>query len=462
MFTRAGWKRTTLPFAVALAAVVAIVGIVGGTAATLIGMVAVAAGVVWVSAAVHRWDMGAARLLGGAVERMTAGDFDARVRLRGEDKLGEVGFRLNLLAETLNERIEALGRQCSDLSGLVDALPDAVMLADPQQRVVRINEPAAKFLGIDAKQAAGQMLIAVLGEAGVIDAYEHAVAKADSEPVMRELRVTRSGQRMTYEVVAARTAAGGVLVVLSDITAMTEAARMKTDFVANASHELRTPIAAIKIAFETMSDILRDDPEQAERCQTIIAGHLKRLEEMLQDLLDLSRVEAAEAEPDYVEIDAANLLATVHTAMASLAAGKGVALDVGGSGAFVSDKKLLDVVLKNLVENAVKYTPAGGRVTATVVADGSGATIVVTDTGVGIPPQHTERVFERFYQVDPARSGSAGRGTGLGLAIVKHAVAVLGGRVTLTSVVGRGTTVTCTVPNAVTHAIATNSDKAGI
>ena len=448
MFTRAGWKRTTLPFAIALAAIVAVVGTVGGTAATLIGMVAVAAGVIWVSAAVHRWDMGAARVLADAIQRMTAGDFDARVRLRGEDKLGEVGFRLNLLAETISEGMADLGRQCADLSGLVDALPDAVFLADRQHRVVRINEPAARFLGIDAKQAAGQMLIAVLGEAGVVEAYEQAVTQADNEPVLRELRVTRNGQRMTYEVVAARTAAGGVLVVLSDITATTEAVRMKTDFVANASHELRTPIAAIKIAFETMSEVLREDSDQAERCQTIIAGHLKRLEEMLQDLLDLSRVEAAEAEPDYVAIDAADLMATVHNAMASLAAGKGVALDVSGDGTFVSDKKLLDVVVKNLVENAVKYTPAGGRVTASVAVENGEATIVVADTGVGIPPQHTERVFERFYQVDPARSGSAGRGTGLGLAIVKHAVAVLGGRVTLASTVGRGTTVTCVVPDA--------------
>ena len=102
--------------------------------------------------------------------------------------------------------------------------------------------------------------------------------------------------------------------------------------------------------------------------------------------------------------------------------------------------------MKNLVENAIKYTPTGGRVTATVTADGDATVLTVADTGIGIPPQHAERVFERFYQVDAARSGSGGRGTGLGLAIVKHAVAQLGGQVTLDSVVGQGTTLTCRLP----------------
>ena len=447
MFFRAGWNRTTLPFAIGLAAVVIGVAATGGVVAGTIGVLAVVGGVVAVSSSVHRWDMGAARLLVDAMERMTAGDFSARVRLRGEDELGDCGFRLNLLAERTAEQIDGLGRQVIDLNALIDALPDAVLLADKQQRVVRINEPAAKFLGITAKQATGQMLIATLGEASLVEAYEHSLTHDDG-PETRDIRVTRGGAKLTFQAVAARTKAGGVLIALRDVTDMTESVRMKADFVANASHELRTPIAAIKIAFETLSDVLPDDPEQTQRCLTIIGGHLRRLEDMLQDLLDLSRVEDPEAEPDYSNLTAAGLLATVTNTMGSLAGEKNVSIETNGDATFVSDRKLLDLVLKNLVENAIKYTPSGGRVMATIAREGAEVVLKVSDTGIGIPPQHEERVFERFYQVDPARSGSGGRGTGLGLAIVKHAIAALGGRVSLTSTVGRGTNVVCVVPDA--------------
>ena len=232
MFTRAGWNRTTLPFAVALAAVVIAVGGVGGAAATVLGVGAVVAGVVAVSAAVHRWDMGAAKLLSEAIERMTAGDWTARVRLRGEDELGECGFRLNLMAERTAEQIEVLARQRTDLAALVDALPDAVLLADARQRVVGMNEPAAAFVGVPVRQALGQPIIALLGEAALVEIYERTRDRTgetgpdgtgggtsgDAGPLVGDVRVTRLGQRRTYQAVAARTAAGGVVVALRDVT----------------------------------------------------------------------------------------------------------------------------------------------------------------------------------------------------------------------------------------------------
>jgi two-component system phosphate regulon sensor histidine kinase PhoR len=229
---------------------------------------------------------------------------------------------------------------------------------------------------------------------------------------------------------------------------------MKTDFVANASHELRTPIAAIKIAFETLSDVYTDDLDQTARCIEIIAGHMHRLEAMLQDLLDLSRVENAELKPEFTELRAADLMTVTLSAMGPLARNKKLELNLSSdeSLTFRSDRKLFDLIMKNLVENSIKYTPEGGRVCVSLQReqhDGRSEVVLkVTDTGIGIPPQHLERVFERFYQVDSARSGSAGRGTGLGLAIVKHATAALGAQVAIDSLVGRGTTVTCTFPEA--------------
>jgi two-component system phosphate regulon sensor histidine kinase PhoR len=185
----------------------------------------------------------------------------------------------------------------------------------------------------------------------------------------------------------------------------------------------------------------------------IIGGHMKRLEEMLRDLMDLSRVESADLKPEVREVKGADLFALVRASLGPMAREKGVELRFANAGdgrphgRLFTDERLLNLVIKNLVENSIKFTPVGGAVTMSV-ASGAGpdAVISVSDTGIGIPPEHLDRVFERFYQVDAARSGSAGRGTGLGLAIVKHAVAALGGTVRIESAVGKGTTVTCVLP----------------
>jgi two-component system phosphate regulon sensor histidine kinase PhoR len=268
----------------------------------------------------------------------------------------------------------------------------------------------------------------------------------------REIRLTRDGQRLVYQAMVTPTAARGVLLVLRDVSALVSAVQMKADFVANASHELRTPIATIKIAFETLREVYREDLPQAQRCIGIIDEHVRRLEEMLRDLLDLSRVESPDLKPHLAEVKAGDLFALLRSTMGPAAREKGVELSfTDGQTRLLSDERLLNLVLKNLVENSIKFTPAGGCVTVSVESNGApegGVMLRVADTGVGIPPEHIDRVFERFYQVDAARSGSAGRGTGLGLAIVKHAVAALGGSVSIESTVGQGTTVTCVLPQS--------------
>jgi two-component system, OmpR family, phosphate regulon sensor histidine kinase PhoR len=253
-----------------------------------------------------------------------------------------------------------------------------------------------------------------------------------------------------------------VLIVLRDVSTLASTIQMKTDFVANASHELRTPISAIKVAFETLREVHEEDPTITRRCIGIIDGHIHRLEEMLRDLLDLSRVESASLKPHQAPLRVSDLLVMSRSVWEPVARDKGVKLvlpEAGTTLEFTSDRRLLELVLKNLLENAIKFTPAGGTVTLTIEArpiaararNDSGrvdseVVLTVTDTGIGIPAEHLERVFERFYQVDAARTGSSTRGTGLGLAIVKHAINALAGSVKITSAVGKGTTVCCTLP----------------
>ncbi len=440
------------------------------------------------------------RRVDAAVRRLEAGDW--RARLDGGGRLSTfaaVAGRLNNLAERTGKRIAALDRQRGDLRALVDALPDPILLADTRGKIILINAPAARLLDVTVARALGQRLVAVVQDAAVLGLFEQAsdrlptpdaaaspktAAREPFEPpeaIHRTLRLSRGGQRMSFQAVATRTEAGGVMVVLRDISQLAGAVQMKADFVANASHELRTPLSAIKIAFETLVEVYRDeDPAPAARCVEIIDGHLRRLEEMLRDLLDLSRVEQADLKPHLEAVRAADALAVLRATMGPPARRKGVALTFADAGdlEFPTDRRLFDLIAKNLVENGVKYTPAGGSVAVRLeshalppdaaavhahllgvggdeeVGGGGGrayreVVLTVADTGVGIPPEHLGRVFERFYQVDPARTGTGGtttRGTGLGLAIVKHATSALGGTVRVDSEPGVGTTVRCVLP----------------
>ncbi len=401
------------------------------------------------------------RDLAGAAEMMASGQWHARVDPRGADDVRFLADKMNLVASHAENQLEEIGKQRRDLRSLVDTLPDPILVTDSASRVLLINSPAAELLQLAPAQVMGKKTVSVVNDEALLqllDAAAKATTDGDgatSARVQREVRLTRGGQRLTYQAVATPTATGGVLLLLRDVSTMANMVQMKTDFVANASHELRTPIAAIKIAMETLRDVYGDDPPQTEKCINIIEGHVKRLEEMLRDLLDLSRLESPDAEPKLAEVKPWDLFAVVRSTMGPTARQRGVDLRFGEDSetplSFHSDERLLHLVLKNLVENSIKFTPAGGAITISLHTNngeaGTGTVqLSVADTGIGIPPEHRDRVFERFYQVDPARSGTAGRGTGLGLAIVKHAVAALGGTVRLDSSVGKGTVVTCVLP----------------
>ena len=379
-----------------------------------------------------------------------------------------VGRDMASLASSIEQadasvRAQLADRRATDLRPLVDALPDPLLLCDSKGRLQLVNQAAARLLQLRPNQGIGLPLATVITDQPVLELVDAmATATAEGNPaeaveeperspvVFRDVRVYRGGQTITYQAVATRNADGATLIVMRDVSQLTQAAQMKSDFVANASHELRTPIAAIKMAFETLSEVLHEDPEQTKWCIGVIDGHIRRLEDMLQDLLDLSRVEDHSIDPNLNPVKLDELFAVMRATLGPIAKQKGVELVFTSDSErneFPSDQRLLSLVLKNLIENSIKFTPAGGKVAVTTTdhLDG-GFTLSVSDTGIGIPPEHVDRVFERFYQVEQARTGSAGRGTGLGLAIVKHAVHGLGGTVSLSSEVGKGTTISCRFP----------------
>ena len=418
------------------------------------------------------------RRLAASAERMAAGDWNQRVEPAGADDVRFFTTKLNQAAGQAERQLADLRHQRADLRVLVDTLPDPVLMIGPDRRVRLVNRPAATRLGLDPDRAVRQTLAVVVPEIEILRVVDEAIGDraadapravdvggAPERSVQRQIALRRDGQQYTFDAVAVRTAAGGAVLVLRDVSALASTLQMKADFVANAGHELRTPIAAIKIAFETLEEVYKEDPEQAQRCIRIIDGHMSRLEEMLGDLMDLSRAESPETKPHLRPFAAADLFASVRASLAPVARQKGVELRFPAADAtrLVSDERLLNLVVKNLVENSIKFTPAGGTITVSIDsaprADGAAADAVISvaDTGIGIPPEHLDRVFERFSQVDAARSGGAGRGTGLGLAIVKHAVAALGGTVHIESIVGKGTTVTCVLPQNIEPAADTDA-----
>jgi two-component system phosphate regulon sensor histidine kinase PhoR len=388
---------------------------------------------------------------------MAGGDWNVRVQPHGSGAMRQMAANLNELAAQAQRQLSDLQQQRGGLQILVDTLPDPILAADAQGKIILLNAPATRLLSLAPEQALNQKLIGAVSDEQIVQLYE-AIAGARSPlgALNREIHLVRNGQRQTYQAVATRTIGGGALLVLRDVSTLAGAVQMKTDFVANASHELRTPITAIKIAFETLREVYREDVGQSERCILVIDGHLKRLEEMLRDLLDLSRVESPDLQPHVAVAKTADLLGVLRSTMGALARQKNIELRLGEEpdtpSEIHTDSRLFNLVVKNLVENSIKFTPAGGKVTVTIRRDGGDAaapetiTLVVADTGIGIAPEFIDRVFERFYQVDSARSGTAGRGTGLGLAIVKHAVHALGGTVGLESQLGAGTRVTCEFP----------------
>jgi two-component system phosphate regulon sensor histidine kinase PhoR len=240
----------------------------------------------------------------------------------------------------------------------------------------------------------------------------------------------------------------GVVAVFHDITERKRIEEVRRDFVANVSHELRTPLAAIRGAAETLLGGALENPDFARRFTEVIDRHSRRLEQLVMDLLSLARLESEEEKSDAADLSVRKLAESSLAAVSELAAERGVTLSSElpeQDWVVRGDRNRMEQALVNLLDNAVKYTEAGGSVVLRVYHDNGTVNLAVADSGIGIPPEALSRIFERFYRVDKGRSRDVG-GTGLGLAIVKHAVQTQGGRVDVESFPGRGSTFTIRLP----------------
>ncbi|HKQ50698.1 MAG TPA: ATP-binding protein [Phycisphaerae bacterium] len=391
--------------------------------------------------------------VGLLAQRLATGDLDTRVEITGKDEVAQVAESLERMRVHLSERIRQVQQRRQDLEVTLGNLEEGVIAVNEHGVVLQANRAARELLGTEGA-VVGWPLTIGLRHAALSTLWSEAIRSKTPE-LRRDVNLNGPGPQRTVTVTIVRVNEPDTpiawLLCVNDITELARSSAMKADFVANASHELRTPVAAIRAAVETLRSDGLDGATQS-RFMSVIDRNVVRLQDLTEDLMHLNKVESPSAALSPAEFDPADVLALLKMSFAEALRGKNAEFHVTCELAvIVTDQRWLELVLKNLIDNSVKYVGPGGRIDLRCRGEGDRVYFVVQDNGCGIPPQDLERVFERFYQVDKSRDRTVG-GTGLGLAIVKHAVHALGGEVSIASEVGRGTTVSFWLPLAPTTA----------
>jgi two-component system, OmpR family, phosphate regulon sensor histidine kinase PhoR len=362
------------------------------------------------------------------------------------DDLAGLTNELAAITTRLRNRLDELTEERDRAGQILDALDDGVLLLDGAGRLLVANPAARSWFGLPGDLRPGLPAQRVLGVAQVSDLAEQATrARA---PVVGTCTLVFPEPRtlaMRAFPLADRGPTGRIVVTLTDITQRRRLEVLRRDFAANASHELKTPVAAVRALAETLLTALPDDPEAGRRFAERIGREAERLDVLTRDLLDLSRVERGTL--DVEPVDLVGLAKEVLGGYGDLAEERRIKLrsELQPQVSMRGDRAQLGLLLSNLLDNALRFTPAKGTVCVRLDATESRAVIQVSDTGQGIPAGELPRVFERFYRVDKARARQTG-GTGLGLAIVRHVAEAHGGAVRVDSELGRGSTFTVTLP----------------
>lgn len=386
-----------------------------------------------------------------AARQIAAGEYGMRIRKGSSDEFGLLVDALNEMSGNLERRVNELAGERHQLEAILSSMREAVVATDKDERVVHINASAARICSVKPEEAEGLRS----WEAIRLPELNALIQKALGDAAVHtgELTLTGADGDKSYSITvtpwfdAAGTVVGAVA-VLHDVSRQRQVERMRQTFIANASHELKTPLTSIAGFAETM---LEDEQMPAETRRQFLqnihedAGRLSRL---VMDMLALSRAESKASGSDLEPLDLRTVASNAIDPLAARAAAQGVELvaELQEDAVMVKgDHDSLVTAVSNLIDNALNYTPAGGGITVSVVAESSKGIVEVCDTGCGIAPEHLGRIFERFYRVDDARSRKLG-GTGLGLAIVKHTALNHGGNVQVESTVGRGSTFSIELP----------------
>jgi len=383
-------------------------------------------------------------------ESIADGDYSKRLPTTGKDEIGKLAQAFNRMAESSLLRMESIDTDRNNLLAVLSGMIEGVVAVDKQERVVHINEAAEGILGITAASSVGKPLWEVTRLVDVCQTVSGTLRNASE--ITKELRIPGSPADRVVEIQSSpiRDSEGnlaGAVVVLHDISELERLETMRRDFIANVSHELKTPITAIRGLVETLISDRRMEPEKHERFLQKIANQSMRLSSIVTDLLTISRLESGKIlERKLFDLRRA-IVNPVHSLTAT-GENRGVKMEMDipdDPVSIVGDEESLCEAVNNLLDNGLKYSREGGDVFVRLYRKEETVVIEVEDTGAGIEKRDQQRIFERFYRVDKARSRELG-GTGLGLSIVKHIAISHGGSVFVESAPGQGSTFRIVLP----------------
>jgi two-component system phosphate regulon sensor histidine kinase PhoR len=384
-------------------------------------------------------------------ERFAAGDFQFRLPASDMEELAGLSETMNQMAGELQERINTITAQRNELEAVLSSMVEGVLAVDMEERVISMNDAAAKIFHCDPSEAEGRSIQEVVRHPDLQKFVGDALSS--ETPVEKDVVLYAAEEQILNGLGTALRDAqgkrGGALIVLNDVTQLRRLENIRRDFVANVSHEIKTPITAIKGFVETLRDGAAKNHKDAERFLEIIDKHVDRLEAIVEDLLSLSRIER-QAEKEEILLQDGSIKDVLQTAIQVCqlkAAPKHIRVDLSCEEELTAkiNPALLEQAVVNLLDNAIKYSEPESAVTVAATTQDQEILIAVVDHGSGIEKRHLNRLFERFYRVDRARSRKLG-GTGLGLAIVKHIIQAHGGRVSVESQPGKGSTFTLHIP----------------
>jgi two-component system phosphate regulon sensor histidine kinase PhoR len=420
--------------------IVLIVAVLGITGALLLG---------------YRWIFSIMRPIkemSAATKRIASGFYDEKIYVGAGDELGELARNFNTMSEELKTKLDETDAQNTQMNAILSSMLNPVIAVDRDLRILFINGSAARIFGAEGLEAKGRFILDFVRNSSVVESLTGLMRT--NEPTVREIELTAAG-RDIYNVYAnpiREFKEGGrnigVVMIFQDITEIRQLETMRKEFVANVSHELKTPLTSIKGFVETLRGGAIDDTRVRDRFLEIVDLEAGRLSALINDLLVLSEIERRTEEGPREPIDLLQVVSDVVLMLEDKASVKSIDLVrilPSAIPLLTGNPNWMKQMLINLVDNAIKYTPEGGRIVIKIEVDAKNYRFSVRDNGIGISREHLGRLFERFYRVDKARSRDEG-GTGLGLAIVKHIVLAFDGDISIQSEPGRGSEFMVRIP----------------
>ncbi|MBN2086015.1 MAG: HAMP domain-containing protein [Anaerolineales bacterium] len=380
-----------------------------------------------------------------AARRVAAGQLQTTILPAGNDEIGLLTDAFNTMTERLRSQFESLQAERGKLAAVLAQMTDGVSILDAQGKVTLLNPAAERMFGIREEKAVGHSVTEVFRQVPLIELWRKCGESGSSQSVTTEA----DAQNVFLQAVATPLGGalqGSILLLFQDLTRLRRLEAVRRDFIANISHELRTPLASMQSLAETLQGGAKDDPAAADRFLDLMLTEIDTMHQTVRELLELSRIESGEAPPALQPAEPAVLIADALRRVQMLARRNGLTLEnecPDNLPPVLADSERIEQVMMNLLHNAVKFTPAGGKITVSAQKAGRDVEFSFRDSGVGVSAEDLPRIFERFYKADKSRSGG---GTGLGLSIARHIVESHGGRIRAESTEGEGSAFFFTLP----------------